>query len=132
MKYSQQIGIIAALCLLGSCYLPWAEIVSIHKIVTGVDGYVSEHFTFGKQIMLHSIFTIPAIIFFAIPKIWAKRTNMFFCLMNMAVAIKNYIGFSRCWMGDCPKVKFGLYIMLLASVLILVMSLLPKMVVKNK
>ena len=50
MKYSQHIGIIAALLLIASCFLPWIEIAALHKTLNGLNGYVNNNITFGTQI----------------------------------------------------------------------------------
>ncbi|MCX6209810.1 MAG: hypothetical protein NTZ59_10035 [Bacteroidetes bacterium] len=132
MKYSQQIGIIAALCLIGSCFLPWVEIISMHKILNGINGYVNEQFTFGTQIKAHSFFCIISIILFLLNKIWAKRTNIFVCFLSFTWAIKNFILFRMCRMGDCPETKFGLWLLMFFAITMFIMSLLPKIEIQKK
>ncbi len=132
MKYSQHIGIIAALLLITSCFFPWIEITSMHKVLNGVNGFVNEQFTFGTQIKPHAFFCCISIVFFLLNKIWAKRTNIFICFLNFSWAIKNFILFKMCRAGDCPEVKYGLYLLLLFAFIMLVMSLLPKIVIEKK
>lgn len=131
MKYSQILGIFAAVALIISCYFPWIHINSLNKTITGVNGYVNENYTFGKQIIAHSFFCIIAIICFSINKIGAKRTNIFICLLNLSWAIKNFIIFRLCRNGDCPETQTGIYIMLLMAVIMQAMTFLPKIEVKN-
>jgi hypothetical protein len=132
MKHSQSLGILAALLLIGSCYLPWIEITSLQKTITGVNGYVNENYTFGKQILAHSFFSILAIICFLIPKVGAKRTNIFLCFLNFSWAIKNFILFKLCRNGDCPTAKIGLYLVVLLAFVMIMMSLLPTLEVNKK
>ncbi|MBS1640364.1 MAG: hypothetical protein JSR12_09915 [Bacteroidetes bacterium] len=131
MKYSQTIGIIAVLALLVSCFFPWIEVISLHKTFSGIDGKVNDNLTFGKQIIGHTFFAIFLIAFFLVQKIWAKRANILFGLMNLGWAIKNYILFSMCRQGDCPKVLPALYFVVLLAFVIQVMVLIPKMAIKN-
>ncbi|MBS1642658.1 MAG: hypothetical protein JST94_01650 [Bacteroidetes bacterium] len=131
MKYSQTIGIIAVLALLVSCFFPWIEVISLHKTFSGIDGKVNDNLTFGKQIIGHTFFAIFLIAFFLVQKIWAKRANILFGLMNLGWAIKNYILFSMCRQGDCPKVLPALYLVVLLAFVIQVMVLIPKMAIKN-
>jgi hypothetical protein len=131
MKYSQQIGIAAAILLIANCFLPWIEITTLHKTITGANGYVNENYTFGKQIIVHSFFCGLAVICFSINKVWAKRTNIFLSLMNFAWAIKNFAIFKLCRNGDCPEVKMGLYNLVILALIIQVMALLPKMYLKK-
>jgi len=132
MKYSQTIGIVAVLALLACCFMPWIEVISLQKTFSGVDGRVNDNLNLGKPILLHTFFGIFLILFFAIPKIGAKRTNIFLGLINFGWAIKNYIIFSMCRQGDCPKVLPGLYLSLVLSFVIQIMVLLPKIEVKQE
>ncbi|MBS1580421.1 MAG: hypothetical protein JST29_12370 [Bacteroidetes bacterium] len=131
MKYSQTIGIIAVLALLVSCFFPWIEVISLHKTFSGIDGKVNDNLTFGKQIIGHTFFAIFLIGFFLVQKIWAKRANILFGLMNLGWAIKNYILFSMCRQGDCPKVLPALYLVVLLAFVIQVMVLIPKLEIKK-
>ena len=47
--------------------------------------------------------------------------------LNLAWAIRNYFIISACRGGDCPVKKIGLYIIVLASVVMLVTALFPDM-----
>jgi hypothetical protein len=132
MKYTQTIGIVAALLMVAVCFLPWIYIPSLHLMINGVNGRVNEQFTFGKQILAQSFFSILLIFFFALPKVWAKRTNIFLGFINMAWAIKNFTLFSLCRAGDCPEVKMGLYVTLVLAVIVLLMTLLPRLQIPLK
>jgi len=131
MKYSQQIGVLAALLLIASCFLPWIEIVAINKTLNGVNGYISNTITFGTQIKPHSFFCLLAIILFSIDKIWAKRTNIFICFLSLSWAIKNYILFTIC-RPECPTVKIGLYLLLFFAIIMQIMSFLPTTKIESK
>jgi len=61
-----------------------------------------------------------------IPKIWAKRINIFIAAINLALAIKNYILFTMCREGICPEKKAGIYLLLLVSIFLLAMTFFPK------
>jgi len=124
MRYSQLIGIIAALALIGICYIPWVYITSIQSTVTGLQ---SAGTSFGKPGLLNIVLSVICILFFIIPRIWAKRTNVFFGTINFAWAIRNYFILTTCMSGECPEKKAGLYLLLITSFIILVMTLLPKM-----
>ena len=66
-----------------------------------------------------------AAIWFMTPRVWAKRTNIFFCGFNIAWAIRNFILLGRCYGGDCPVRQTGLYVLLLASGVMLLMAFIP-------
>jgi len=73
-----------------------------------------------------------AALFFMLPRIWAKRTNVFFCGFNIAWSIRNFILFSRCYAGDCPEKTASLYILLAASAIMLLMSFVPDISIQQE
>jgi hypothetical protein len=128
MKHSQLIGIIAVLALIGICFMPWVFIASKNIIVTGFE---APDTSFGRPGYLNVILSTVCLIFFIIPKIWAKRTNVFIAAINLAWAFRNYLLLSSCLLGECPEKKAGLYLLLLVAGVIQVMALLPKLDVEE-
>ncbi|OIQ96028.1 hypothetical protein GALL_220260 [mine drainage metagenome] len=131
MKYSQTIGIAAALLVIGICFLPWVEVPSLHLVLNGINGKVNNELTFGEQWKAHSFFCVLMIVFFLIPTVWAKRSNIFFAMLHLGWSIKNYILFSMCRSGECPEIKPALYLLLVLAIIIQLMTLLPKLEIKE-
>ena len=123
MKYSQLLGIIATLILIGICYLPWSFISERNIVVTGMS---SPGTMFGKPGLMHIVLAVPLIILFIIPKIWSKRINVFIAAINLAWSIRNYILLTTCFMGECPIKKPALFIELVLCAFILVMTFFPE------
>ena len=67
-----------------------------------------------------------------LPKLWAKRANLFICALALAYAVKTYILFSSCYNNYCPQKLFGLYLMLSCTVLMLLASVFPKLKIADK
>ncbi|MFT3705091.1 MAG: hypothetical protein QM802_22180 [Agriterribacter sp.] len=128
MKYSQWIGVLIALLVIAGCYLPWMEVPVTQKIATGMN---SAGTTLGRPGKLNIIFSVIAIVCFIIPRVWAKRTNLLFCALGFAWALRNFLLYGRCEMGTCPERKYGLYLVLFGGLLMLVASLLPDTKVKT-
>ncbi len=128
MKYSQWIGVAAALLIVWGCYLPWISIPSITNTITGMDATGTN---FGKPGKLHLIVCGVAIILFLIPRVWAKRINWIFCIIGFAWALRNILLFTRCELGTCPQLRVGLMLVLLSSIVMLACSLLPDLKVKT-
>ncbi len=124
MKYSQLIGFGAALLLIGICFLPWSFIASLQLTITG---FHAEGTDYGKPGLFNTILCLFMLIFFMVPAIWAKRTNVFIAALNFAWAIRNYLLLSACMMGECPEKKTALYILPVIAFIILLMSLLPRL-----
>jgi len=122
MKYSQLFGIIAVFALVAICYLPWSYISEKNIIVTGMSAPGT---MFGKPGLMHFVLGVPLIIFFIIPKIWAKRINVFIGAINIAWCIRNYILLTTCD-TECPHIKAGLILSMALSSFILVMTFFPK------
>ncbi|MFT3747245.1 MAG: hypothetical protein QM768_02975 [Agriterribacter sp.] len=129
MKYSQWTGVAVAVLVMVACYLPWMEIPTLQKIVTGMDNAGTN---LGKPAKLHLIFCVIAIAFYLIPKVWAKRANIIFCALGVAWAARNFLLYARCEMGTCPERKYGLYIVLFGSVIMLLAALFPDLKVAEK
>lgn len=132
MKYSQLIGILAAIAIIGVCYMPWVYVPSINVTLSGINGKVNEQLTFGRQVIPHTALNLLLILFFLIPKIWAKRTNLFIGFISLSWAIKNYIIFSMCRQTICPDKKAGLYLLIILAFIVQISTLLPKLTVKQK
>ncbi|MDQ6812502.1 MAG: hypothetical protein M3040_01985 [Bacteroidota bacterium] len=128
MKNSNYIGIIAALLLIGSCFIPWVYIESIDTVITGLK---AERTNYGKPGILHIAFSVLSIVFFLIPAIWAKRTNLFIGAFNFAWAIRNFLLITHCDYGECPQKRFGIFAILLLSIVIIIMATLPKIELKD-
>jgi hypothetical protein len=130
MKYSSWIGLLAVITVIIVCYMTWVYVPSAQLKIGGL--YANGKHNFGKPGIVNMICSIGAGILFMLPQIWAKRTNIFFCGFNIAWAIRNYILLSRCYMGDCPVKKAGLYILVIASAIMLLMAFMPDVKIKEE
>lgn len=129
MKYSQRIGIAAAIGIMALCFLPWSYIPSKQITVTG---FFAVGTNFGKPGLFNFILCIVMLIMFAVPAVWAKRTNVFAGALNLAWSFRNFLLLSSCMMGECPEKKPALYLLVLFSLVTQVMAFLPKINVAGK
>ena len=129
MKYSQSIGILLCLLLIYSTAQPLVFIESRNWTITGWDAAGS---SFGQAGKFLSFFAIIALLFFALPFIWAKRFNMVFATLLLAWSIRNFLVLSTCQMGECPQKLWALYGCIIFSAGILLMTFLPKIKVSNQ
>ena len=129
MRYMKWIGLLAVLLLIFSCFIPWVIITSKNIIVSGVDATGTN---FGKPGYAHFVLSFFFIIFHLIPKLWAKRSNLLIVALNLAWAVRNYFIISVCREGDCPEKQIGLWLVLVASVLMLVAALFPDIQLKEE
>jgi hypothetical protein len=117
-------GIAACIVLIVSCFLPWTYHADLGK---NFNGFFSEHNEYGKPGKFLVFFSVIILVFMLLPKIWAKRTNLFLTAFLVAYAIKTFILFTSCYNAYCPDKKAGIYIMLIATVFMLLGASFPKM-----
>jgi hypothetical protein len=123
LKYASVTGIIAALLLILCCFIPWAYYPDLHQ---NFDGFYSEQNQYGKPGKTFIFLSVICILFFLVPKIWAKRANQVAAVLVFAYALKNYFLYAACYLGICPGIRLGLIGMLFFSLTILVCSLFSK------
>jgi len=129
MRYMKWVGLVAVILLVASCFLPWVSIISKNIVVSGID---STGTNFGKPGYTHFVLSVFFIIFHFIPKLWAKRINLLVVALNIAWAIRNYFIISMCREGECPEKQIGLWLVMLASLLMLIASLFPDVQLKEE
>jgi len=130
MKYSKWIGILAAIGTVVICYQPWIYVSSAQLEIGGMLSS-GKHF-YGRPGLMNIIISSCAFIMFLLPFIWAKRLNIFFVAFNIAWSIRNYILLTRCYGGDCPQKKAGLYLLIIASIIMMFAAFVPDISVEQK
>ena len=123
------IGLAGVILLVIACFTPWVIISSKNIIVTGID---STGTNFGKPGYFHFIFSFFFIILHLIPTLWAKRWNLLVVAFNIAWAIRNYFVITMCREGDCPEKQAGIYLVLGASIIMLLAALFPDIKLKEE
>lgn len=129
MKYTQWIGIAAAFLLVAASFMPWVYFPGLGKDFTG---FYSEGNSYGRPGKFLIFFSAVMTLFFTIPKIWAKRVNIFLAAITIAFAIRSYILYIGCYKGLCPEKRAGIFLVLLASAIMLIAALTPNIPVKQE
>lgn len=124
MKYSNYLGAFFSLGIIAACFLPWVYIEPIDALVSGLK---ADKTNFGKPGIVNIVLTSFIIVLFLTPRIWAKRLNVFICTVNIAWTLRNYLLVTQCELGECPEKKLGIYLLILFSIIVFVLSFLPKM-----
>ena len=129
MKYYKLIGWVTCLLLILSCFIPLAYYADIHK---NFSGFYSEQNKYGKPGIVFVFIAVVSALLIYLDKIWAKRLHIFLCAFNIGYLIRTYILFAGCYNGYCPEKKFGIYLLVFSCILLLIVSLFPKMKLENK
>lgn len=126
-------GLTACVLLIISCFMPWAYFADPHivneseRTFTGFYSYGNNYGRPGKLLVMIGVIVL---ILMLLPKIWAKRTNLFVCALAVGYAVKTYILFVSCYNAYCPEKKAGIFIMLTATIVMLIASVFPKLQLK--
>jgi hypothetical protein len=129
MKYYKQIGLIACVLLVISCFLPWAFYPDLHK---SFNGFFSEMDIYGKPGKVFIFFAVLSAILILLNKIWAKRTLIFLAAFNVGYLIRTYILYTSCYRAFCPEKQYGLYLLIVGCVLLLIVSFFPNLKLKDE
>jgi hypothetical protein len=129
MRYMKWFGLAAAVLLTISCFTPWVIIESRHITVSGVDASGTNY---GKPGYFHFVLVFMFLVCTVVPKVGFKRLNLFVTALNLGWAIRNFFVLSTCSGGECPARQMGLWLALMASVIMLVSALFPDMKIPAK
>jgi hypothetical protein len=122
MRLMKWVGIAAAILLIVACFMPWVIIPSKNITVSGVS---TDGTSFGKPAYLHFILALSFVFLSLIKRIWAKRVNLILVALNLAWAIRNYFMVSTCRAGECPEKQLAIFLIVIASVIMLIAALFP-------
>ena len=129
MKYSKWVGLLGVALLVVAAYQPWVWVASKNITISGMHATGTN---FGRPALLNLIVSGFAATCFIMNSVMAKRANLFFCAFNLAWTVRNFIIVSICRGGECPEKKLGLYILLAASVIMMIAALLPDLKLKEE
>ena len=124
MKYYKITGLLACTLLALSCFLPWAYYADIDKTFTG---FFSQQNSYGKPGKAFIFIAVFSAILILVNRIWAKRLLLFLNAINIAYLIKTYVLFTTCYATVCPQKEYGLYLLMIASVVLMIVSVFPDM-----
>jgi len=114
--------------------MPWAYFADAHianeaeRTFTGFYSYRNNYGKPGKMLVAIAVIVM---ILMLMPKIWAKRTNLFVCALGVGYALKTYILYVSCYNAYCPEKKAGIFLMLTAAIVMLIASAFPHLALKN-
>jgi hypothetical protein len=122
VRYSKWISLFAFVLLLVACFLPWTYHADVNQ---DFNGFYSAKNIYGKPAKLLLVFAGITTLCAFVSVLWMKRTALLVGGLNVAYGIKNFLLFGSCYLGYCPEKKIGLFIMLIATILIFLMSFFP-------
>lgn len=127
------VGLLSCLLLVAACFMPWIHINSINETLTGmnVKPFVTGN-NYGKAGKFIIVLTSLVIILMIIPRVWAKRLNLFLSALLFAFCIRSFVIFSgSLFEGEVDR-KTGLYLVLFLPLIILASNVFSKVDEKIK
>lgn len=127
-------GMAACVVLIISCFLPWAYYADsniANEAERTFTGFFSYQYKYGKPGKFLVFFAVIILLLMILPRIWAKRTNLFLSAFTLAYAIKSYILFTSCYNAYCPEKRAGIFIMLLSTIIMMAACVFPNMKIDN-
>jgi hypothetical protein len=128
-KILQKAGIIACILLVVACFMPWCYYADINDTFTGFYSYKNQYGKPGKFLTLLGLLAFALML---LPKVWAKRTNLFVCAIAVGYAIKSFILFTSCYNAYCPQKKAGVYLVLITTLIMLLSAMFPDLKIAKK
>lgn len=120
-------GIIACLLMAVACYLPWIHITSIQETMNGFNvrpfATGNNYGKAGKFIMILTSLIFTGML---LPKIWAKRLNLFLSALLLAFVLRTYVIFTGSLFENEVIKKPGIYLIVICAALILFSSVFAK------
>ena len=123
MRLKLILSILSVVLLVVSCFFPWMTIESKGITITGLN---TTGTLYGKPGYFHFLWAGLYLLFLLINKIWSKRAAVGMAAFNIAWTVRNFLLLPACQMGECPVRKEGLYLLLVAAILMFVTPLLPE------
>ena len=113
MQWMKWFSVVAAIALIASCFMTWVIVPGKEIFISGIDASGT---SFGKPGYLNLVLGALFIVLTLVPRLWAKRVNIFVATINLAWTVRNYLLLSRCEAGECPEKQTALYIFLIAGI----------------
>jgi hypothetical protein len=124
MQSIRWLSILTAAIIITACFFTWVSVEEKNFFVGGF--YSSANNRFGEPGILHVAFCAIYILFVLLNKIWSIRTAFFVAAFNIAWAIRNFVVLSTCNGGLCPEKHTALYVILVGSILLLILTSIIK------
>ncbi len=107
--------------------MPWTHYNSINETFNGfnVKRFSTGNY-YGKAGRIITIFTILIFVLMLVPKLWAKRVNLFLSALLFAYCIRTYIIFTNSLFEGEVEKKAGIFLIILFSFFVLLTSVFPK------
>jgi hypothetical protein len=120
MQSVRWLSILTASIIITACFFTWVSVQQKDFFVSGFSS--SANSSFGQPGIFHLAFCSIYIFLALLNKIWSIRTAFFISAFNIAWAVRNFVVISACNGGLCPEKHTALYVILLGSILLAILT----------
>ncbi|MEP6675959.1 MAG: hypothetical protein ABJA78_12425 [Ferruginibacter sp.] len=129
LKILHWTGIAACILLIVSCFLPWTHYANDPVIRDEAQrtftGFYSYDNYYGRPGKFLSAIAIISMLMKLLPKVWAKRTDLFVTGIGIAYTARTVVEYTGSYTGIHPEIKIGLILMLVSVITIFIAALSP-------
>ena len=122
------LGRICCVLLIVACFMPWAY-YNDPAIPSGAQrtftGFYTYQNYYGKPGKFLTYFAVFSLFFKLMPKIWAKRIDLFLCAIAAAYGLKSFFEYKGVYGGVIPVLQPGLFLMLGALLIMTATAIFP-------
>jgi hypothetical protein len=121
--------------LIVACFMPWAyynDPTITTEAQRTFSGFYSYQNYYGKPGKFLVFFGSLSLLLKIIPKIWAKRIDLFLCAIAMAYGLKCFFEYRGVYGGVVPVVYPWLYIMNLSLLVMMAAAIFPDLKIIEK
>ncbi len=127
-KIAYNLGLVASVAIIICCFIPWVHYNNINETFTGfhVTKFAGGSY-YGKAGIVITILSSVILLFMLVPRIWAKRTNLFLAALLFAYCIRTYILFTGALFDGEVEKQPGIYLIIILSFLVLLGTTFPRL-----
>jgi len=95
-------------------------------------GFYTYQNYYGKPGKFLCFFAGISLLLKLLPKVWAKRTDLFLCAIGMAYGLKAFFEYRGVYGGVLPQALPGIYLMATACLIMLIAAIFPDLKILEK
>lgn len=130
------LGILACAGLIASCFMGWAYYPNdpvMQETERTFTGFYTFKNYYGKPGKLLTIFASISLLLKLLPRVWAKRTDLFICAVVAAYATWAFFQYTGPYAGIIPQKLPGIFCMAASVLVMLFAAIFPDLrLVKDK
>jgi hypothetical protein len=122
------LGIACCILLIVSCFMPWAHYNDpniTNEAQRTFTGFYTYNNYYGKPGKFLCFCAAVSLFLKIMPKIWAKRIDLFLCAIAMAYGLKCFFEYKGVYYGVVPQLYPGLFLMLGSLLLMMSAAIFP-------